>query len=532
MDGTVRSDARDIAFEGPLLLFFAIWTVTGHIAFFSGFTIKQYWMLAWPLSLIGFAACSGWSIASVRAAVKTSWFTRLSAVDWRAWLAIGGGVVLTLCLHRPDSDDEVYLGLAAMALDAPATPFAAFSSGSAYAAGYVLSNYEFLRGGFSWLTGVPVLVSYYFVWPAVIAVMAVAYQCRLLRLLGVRHLGLALVTFFVVMLAWGEVHRTPPNFGFVRLFQGKGALIWVTIPAAIYYWLRFLQFAERKSLLLLCCAVIAGIGFSPTGVPTAVLLIGLFVAATVMRAGVESWERPVVAGLAGVAIYPLMIGLLMRFYFGHSEEGVFRLEALAAVTTAAPVDGNVAGADAAAAVAAAAAHAALNATAAVGSVWNIATIEYVLGHQLHGLTALGCMALLPFFLRPSPARFVFAIYSVICTLLLLFPWTSAILGKLVYVTFSWRWLYVVPFVTAIVLVIERLADCGNATWVRYTVTGAFAALFLAGSARWVVSEQNHTRLSVPGFKLAAGHAIFLPPYEANAEIDGVWLISPRTGARL
>ncbi|MBK9020717.1 MAG: hypothetical protein IPL72_12200 [Sulfuritalea sp.] len=188
--------------------------------------------------------------------------------------------------------------------------------------GYILTSYDYIRAAFSWATEIPILVSYYLIWPAFIAALVVVFQFRLFRLAGVTNIVLASVVFFVVMLAWGDVHRTPANFGFVRLFQGKGPLIWLAIPAALYYWLRHMQSNGTRPLILLYCAIVASVGFSPTGVLTGLLLVGLFTAATLVsgRFARVYWRRAIAICLAGV--YPLLIGLVMRHYFGYSSQGV------------------------------------------------------------------------------------------------------------------------------------------------------------------------------------------------------------------
>lgn len=79
------------------------------------------------------------------------------------WICAIGAAVVTMCLHRPDADDIVYLGNAVYALDAHGVPVRTLT---ALANGYVLTSYDFIRTAFSWATGIPILVSYYIIWPA------------------------------------------------------------------------------------------------------------------------------------------------------------------------------------------------------------------------------------------------------------------------------------------------------------------------------------------------------------------------------
>lgn len=488
-----KSRTADVAFEDLLLVLFAIWTTTGHISFFNGLTLAQYWLLAATFSTAGLiiycivprsgVVLSGQCVAESGRAGK-----RLIG-----WLAILFGVVLALCLNRPDADDEHYLGLALTALDNAGRPFQSLDVWSFYPVGYALSCYDFLRAGFSWLTGVPLLVSYYFFWPAVIAAMTVAYQCRLLNLLGVRSLACSLLVFFIVMLAWGDVHRTPPNFGFVRFFQGKGALIWVTIPSALYHWLRFVEYSDGRSLFLLLCAIIGGIGFSPTGVPTGVLLIGLFCVATF--ACRQHWRRrwKLISSLASIAIYPIVLGVIMKY---SSDYYLPRI----------PIEDDLAAEN-----------------------WTM--IQYVLGQDFRGLVALLCAIGLPVFLAASRARPLFVNYSILYILLLAFPWSSEILRLLSYSTFAWRWLYIVPFVFAMVVFADRVVGRFRSPVVKTSLAVTMVAIFVAGSPRFVVSDQNGTHFGPPAFKLANEREIFLWPYNASATIAGLWLTSPTSGVR-
>ena len=481
-------------FADAAIVFFAVWTVLEHAAVYFGLSFEALWMIAWPASLAAIAV-------SIRLAFRQDSSCVPGDHDpenqrtW-VWLAALIAVVFTLCLHRPDADDQCYLGLTATALDYASAPIASLQQWSNCPAGYALTSFEFLRAGFSWLTGTPVLVSYYLVWPGLIAILVVAVYCDLFRLVAVRNLALAWVVFFVVMLAWGDAHRTPSNFGLVRLFQGKSALIWVTIPAALCHWLRFVEHADRKSLLLLFCSIVAGTGFSPTGVPTGVLLAGVFLAATFVHRGFQTSNRLQLLGVAAMALYPVVIGMTMRSRFTHDYYGVVTDRGIRT------------------------------------TVWNSEMLEYALGHNLRGLLALLCAAALPLLLRPSPARRLLSIYSGICTLLLLFPWTSDILGVLSFGSFAWRWLFAIPFALSLIVAADRVVDCFRPAWTAYLMVGVMMLAYVAPSTRWVLSKQNHASLRAPGFKIPDRHGVHLRPYGAFIRIDDVWLISPETGRRL
>lgn len=410
------------------------------------------------------------------------------------WICAIGAAVVTMCLHRPDADDIAYLGNAVFALDSTGVPVRTLT---ALANGYVLTSYDFIRAAFSWATGTPVLVSYYIIWPAFIAVLVVAFQFRLFRLAGVKNIALAAVVFFVVMLAWGDVHRTPANFGFVRLFQGKGPLIWLAIPAALYYWLHHMQYNGTRSLILLYCAIVAGVGFSPTGVLTSLLLVGMFAVATLVNGRFARiyWRRGFAIGLAGA--YPLAIGLVMRHYFDYSSQGMHTADGI------------------------------------VDSAKNSAILEStLLGSNLRGAMALLAVLLAPILLRRNTNTVPLQIYFWIGLVLLVFPWTSEIFAKLGFMTFSWRWFYVLPFALAMVIAVEHLGRSKLPPSLRFPALALAVGIFAFSSPRWVISHENYTELRKPGFKLPNPGNIFLAPYQATAKIEGVWLISPATAKPL
>ncbi len=502
------------------LIFYALWTFVAQLSYFLGLSFEQSWLIACATGMVGvgmffFLTRTDSASASFPAEKRTSCVVsndahpnsrpgaawprfQFMAADtlWSVacWICAIVAAAVTMCLHRPDADDITYLSYAVLALDSPAVPMRTLT---VLANGYILTSYDFIRAAFSWATGVPILVSYYIIWPACIAVLVVVFQFRLFRLAGVTNIVMASVVFFVVMLAWGDVHRTPANFGFVRLFQGKGPLIWLAIPAALYCWLTYMQNKQKRPLILLYCAIIAGVGFSPTGVLTGLLVVGLFAAATLVagKFARTCWPRVFAIGLAG--LYPLVIGLLMRFYFGYSSQGVH---------TAAGI---------------------------LDSANNSEILETtLLGSNMRGAMALLAVLAAPLLLRRWANTVPLQIYFWMCIALLVFPWTSDIFAKLGYSTFSWRWFYVLPFALAMVIALDRL---GRSDWpplARFVGVAVAVSTFVFSSPRWIVSSENYTALRLPGFKLYNPSSIFLVHYGSNARIEGVWLISPATASQL
>lgn len=508
-DGTGKRSFADPAVammpprDGPLdatadalLVFFATFTALGHVAYFTGLSIAQWWTIGWFCSVLGAGA---WI-----------WFARPAGVGLRNWSAASTGsgariaipaialaIVITLCANRPDTDDECYLGLAAIALDNPAVLLNSRFSGNFCPAGYTLTSFDFLRGSWSWLTGLPLLASYYLLWPALIAAAVVVFQLRLYKQIGVVHLTLALAVFFVAMLTWGDTHRTPANFGFVRMYQGKSALFWLAIPAAMLHWLRATSLGDKRSMFLLACAIVGGTGFSPTGIPIGIFLLGLFWLATLLQGGAMQRRQQVLLLLLPlIAAYPVLIGLTLRTTLAINFSGILTEKGM------------------------------------VDTVSTIEMQDMVLGPGVRSIAALVSAVALPFLLRASPAKRALAIFSVICTALLLLPWTSGLLAKLSQGSFAWRWMFVIPFVPAIAVAVDRLAGDAQPRMSRLSLVAGAALIFVIASPKWVISERNYARMTWPAYKLADAKRIHLRPYNANAEIEGGRLISPASGKRL
>lgn len=571
-----HESGEDLGFEDVLTLLFAAWTVTGHVSFLAGISLRHYWLMCAGLGVL---AAGLWAAGALRRRRMTPALRNTSGHGRGlvTWMAMGLGIVLVLGLHRPDADDRIYVGQQMRALDAPEESFWAMADVKDYNAGYVMSSYEYVRAGFSWLTGTPVLASYYLVWPSLIAAMAVAYQSRLFRFLGVRSLAVAFTIWFVIMLAWGDTHRTPSNFGFVRMFQGKGALVWITIPAAQYYWLRFTSSGAPMAALLLGATLVAGTGFTPTGVPTGVLLAALFVVVTLLKDGRTSrgWISASVVGSAGV--YPVLIGLLMRFYFGHApDSGYLPPELLAlgpaAETSAVAIPGAPVApptpsvvaptptpqsatpapsgvptgpatppaapapplpAAAIASMPVPATPAPPEPTPALPPTQDVSLVDVllVLGTGWRGHIVIACLLAGPFVLRSTPGRERFGIYALSGALMLGLPDTSRLIGEASYTSFAWRWIFAIPFTLCATLAAERLVTAFDRRWTQALVTVAMGAAFALVSPLRVISAPNGTSFGRPHYKLPPGPEVALLGYDKPAIRDGRRLVSPATGAR-
>jgi hypothetical protein len=184
---------------------------------------------------------------------------------------IAFSVVLTLCLNRPDADDQYYLNSAIEYLAKNTHPIS--ESKYVHQRRAALAAYESLRANVSSLFNIPILISYYLLVPAIFSIFVATIHIKLLRLTIRDDWVYGMLFFFIVMLVWGDIHRTHANFGLVRLFQGKAVFVSLIIPAIIYYYFKYFQTEKQKYMLLLSACIVAGVGFTPTALVVEPLLL-------------------------------------------------------------------------------------------------------------------------------------------------------------------------------------------------------------------------------------------------------------------
>lgn len=505
-------------FSDGLVVFFALWTLVHQAAYFAQLTFVVTWCLAWITAAVGTFVFVRWhpgATADDGAAPR--------GAGWALPIAVIVAMVLAVCLVRADADDEDYLGYAVLALDHRVLPMLATPP---MKLGYALSSYNFLVASLAWATHVPVLACYYFLFAAVAAALLVLIQWRLFAVLGLRDRTMALVGFFVVMLAWGDIHRTPANFGLVRLFQGKAALVSLLLSAAIVYWSRLLDRPDGRSAGLLVLLFVAGVGLSPTGVPLGLVILGFLLGATVAARGLRSDPLVLVASAISTS-YLVAVGLAMRYYFGHVNLGVSAEDGLRLWVPLPPgvvLPG-------------------IARTSVPGFVTTREMLAFVLGDGARAVIAIVCVALLPLTLPRSAHRRLLSIYALACAALMLFPWTAQWLARWSFSTMSWRWLYAIPFVAAILCAIDRIDDLKVGRAARRGTMLLALAVFVLVSPRWVLSRANWTRLASPSYKLQDPTALTIRPYKnwalfgglaplaSGGRIEGARLVSPLTGQR-
>ena len=459
-------------------VFYSLWTLTWIVSFCSNLSfsrISPIFFLLLPLSVLALA-------------LKSSEQPRSSHRDNLSVLVfVIAGILLTLVLHRPDADDEQYLGMAISLLANPDQPIQQLPGYTTAQQSwfYVITAYEPLKAMVSYVTGLPLLDSYYLLVPALMSALTVIVTYRLLRELLPEGWIIGMLFFFVVMLAWGDVHRTQANFGFVRMFQGKSVLVSAVVPALFLYFLLLRDRAQaRYHSLLLAAAIICGVGFSRGGLLIGPMLLSLLTLASIRLDTLGKWSKVllIIAGVSAAIILPLIYlyewTLMNPSQLVHTSRGD------------------------------------------VGSTTNLEMLEYTMGYGIRAIFLLTCVGASFLFIKDKGLRYSYRNFLVIFFLLLLIPWTSNFFGKTFQQYLSWRWLWVTPVpVLASVAVggalaqIRRLSNSGVALGIFLVI--AFG--FTAASPRRVLSEENHTSIRWPNAKLD-GDSVYLRPYRKAARI--------------
>ena len=474
------------SFCDAFFVFYALWTLIWIASYHANLAFSGIWpffLLALAISLL--------PLSFKRhdpPQLSPSGACRAHRDTLSVLMLVFAGILLTLFLHRPDADDELYLGMAFSLLDNADQPIQHLPG---YGAGIYdndfsgIGAYEPLKAMVSYLTGLPLLDSYYLLVPSLMSALTVIVTYRLLRELVPEGWLFGMLFFFVVMLAWGDVHRTQANFGFVRMFQGKSVLVSAVVPALLLYF--FLARDRARAVyypLLLATVLISGVGFSRGGLIIGPLVLALLGLASIDFPSLGKLPRALLA-IAGVAATVL---IMLVFHFGWTLANPSQL-----VYTG---------------------------RGDVSSTTNVQMIEFTMGNGLRGMFLLSCVGLGFMFVKDEKLIKVYSSFLIIFFLLLLIPWTSEFLAKSLQQYLSWRWLWVMPVpALASVAVGGALAGLRQVSNVAVAI-GAFLVLavgFAGASPRLVLSTANYTSLRWPDAKLD-GDSVYLRPYQRAAAI--------------
>ena len=224
-----------------------------------------------------------------------------------------------VCLHRPDSDDAIYLPKIVHAVAHPEMPI----DGTVYeiahtpalalplsAAAYYPTAYEFSQAAFAHLSGIDLLWVYYRLAPVLTAIFGTFLLAAILRLLGlpVRASAFAALVSIPLILLMGENHRSLGNFTLARMFQAKCAFMFLGLPMFAALSLLFFRRPGVGSWVMLCVGVIALSGMTTSALVMLPLLsLPLFLAWWVVFGHGGSVRSGLARGVAyAVALVPAL----------------------------------------------------------------------------------------------------------------------------------------------------------------------------------------------------------------------------------
>jgi hypothetical protein len=181
-------------------------------------------------------------------------------------------IVLALSISRSDLDDAFYAAVAANAASNPekATsmldPMLGETNLPLIFPSYRYASFELLSGLGGYLLELPTISFYYIYFlPLWTTASVIATFLLTKELVGVNWLLAGSISLILILLL-GEMHRSPANFSFVRIYQGKAVFLSVVIPAIFYLTARF--FSQRggiADLFLLACCQLTSIGLTNFG---------------------------------------------------------------------------------------------------------------------------------------------------------------------------------------------------------------------------------------------------------------------------
>ncbi|WP_421724045.1 DUF6077 domain-containing protein [Bauldia sp.] len=135
-------------------------------------------------------------------------------------------------------------------------------------AAYRIASYETAVAFVSEWTGLSLLPVYYLLVPAFTAVVSIGVTFLFARWFLPRGLAVAATAvFLLIMLAWGDSSITYGTRVFVRLFQGKGLIIALTVPLTIVTGLLLLRSPSIGKVVILSMVQVTTLGVSSSGLP-------------------------------------------------------------------------------------------------------------------------------------------------------------------------------------------------------------------------------------------------------------------------
>ncbi len=235
----------------------------------------------------------------------------------------------TLLAVRPRADDTFYLSMAQSVIDYPGQallritnlhgPVTALLGPQPLYPPYRVHSFELLGGLIGKWSGLEPAAVIHFGFATALSWLAPFALARLMRLLAPRRWLLGVTAAVAFYMIDGSASRGFANHAFVRMFDGKAALLTVGVPLICAYGLRAGARPSARRVLMLALAQIAALGLSSTGLWLAPTLAMVSVVAA--TPAWRSLPRRLGASLLSSA-YVIAIGLWVLGAMGAGASAV------------------------------------------------------------------------------------------------------------------------------------------------------------------------------------------------------------------
>ena len=238
----------------------------------SPVTLYWSWMAFWIQSVLLLILClfhrGTGEVLTVDTVARNSRKFNFLNFSLIALAAVG----LSYAVSRSDLDDSFYVAVASFVSSNPShviistDPMLGEPGFPLIFPSYRFASFELLSGAVAYLLSASAMDVYYIYSLPVWVVAVVAANFLLTKELIPKHWMLAGAVALLLTLLLGEMHRSPANFSFVRIFQGKSVFLSVIVPTIFYLTARF--FSERGTkadLFLLACCQLASVGLTNFG---------------------------------------------------------------------------------------------------------------------------------------------------------------------------------------------------------------------------------------------------------------------------
>lgn len=282
------------------------------------------WLAFW-LSSVLFLAWTVWKAKHLDDAEGT-----YPDVQRRQTLAIAAlclvNAVLAFVVCRPDQDDAFYVGVAAFAAGHPTEPLLAFDpmlverSWPLIFPSYRFASYELLVAAIAKVISAPALSVAHLILPPLGGALSILASYALARELRMRNVLAITVVTATLTIVLGETARSPANFAFDRIFQGKAILLSVVIPTIYAFTIRHVREAgSGRNIYVLACAYVAAVGVSNFGMLIAPVA-GLTAAAAMFRTA--NLRRVLQAASCAVIPLPYLLWVAITSHGGAALANV------------------------------------------------------------------------------------------------------------------------------------------------------------------------------------------------------------------